>query len=394
MSSISELYDILGIQHQKNLVDLIEEKKALLNIKTNLHLASILNINKDTLARILKYEDYKIDIVNLIKIANFLELDVDKVVAAYMANTTKEIADEIEYSKKAAFIANNFDLNGLKKINFIKDKNDIVHIEQRILEFFGLKSIYDYKDNFAYTLFSKSKLKSQDFMNEFWIKCAYNQFNRIQNNNDFSAERLEEIVTKIRPYTLNTETGLLTIVRALFSIGITVIVQDYISKTAVFGASFYINNKPCIVLTNHYKRYDLLWFTLFHELAHIIFDLEELKSQKYHLSGMADLLLLNEERANRFAEEMLFSEEKLNYISSNINNNNLVRAYAERNYVHPSIIYGFYIKKNANRDEDYRKYSQYLISSGPAIAPLKSNIWDYDTNVELEVEKILVKINT
>ncbi|UPZ35308.1 ImmA/IrrE family metallo-endopeptidase [Sphingobacterium sp. PCS056] len=393
MNNINELYDILGIRHQKNLVDLIEEKKALLNIKTNIHLAAILSINKDTLSRIIKNEDYKIDIVSLIKLANFLELDVDKVVSAYIANTTKEIIEEIEHSKKASFIANNFDLNGLEKINFIKDKSNIIDIEHRIVDFFGLKSIYDYKENFAYSLFSKSKLKSQDFMNEFWIKCAYNQFNRIQNNNDFSVERLEDMVTKIRPYTLNIDTGLLTIVRALFNIGITVIVQDYISKTAVFGASFFINNKPCIVLTNHYKRYDLLWFTLFHELAHIIFDLEELKSQKFHLSGMADLLLLNEERANRFAEEMLFNEDKLNYISSNINNYNLVKAYAERNYVHPSIIYGFYIKKNSNKEEHYKRYSKYLISSEQAIAPLKSNIWDYDKNVQLELEKILDKIN-
>src|SRR5690606_17059803 len=137
-------------------------------------------------------------------------------------------------------------------------------------------TIYDYKENLAYTLFSKSKISSQDFMNDFWIKCAYNQFIRINNDNEFNLETLEDIVTKIRPYSLDVESGLLTVVRALFKIGVTVIVQDYISKTAVYGASFFINNKPCIVLTNHYKRYDLLWFTLFHELAHILFDLEEL----------------------------------------------------------------------------------------------------------------------
>jgi HTH-type transcriptional regulator/antitoxin HigA len=310
----------------------------------------------------------------------------------YISNLKPEALTEIEETKKANFIVKNFDLVGLKKIGFIKTKTDFKYIEERILDFFDLKSIFDYNNSLVFPLFSKSKRSSNDLMNIFWIKSAYIQLEKINNPNEFNFEDFKKIIPKIRPYSRLESIGFQTVVRALYVVG--VIVQKYVSKTSVKGATFIVNDKPCIIITDYYGKYDMMWFTLFHELCHVYYDLEELKINRYHLSGESDLLLLNEDRANLFARAMLFSDEKLNYIESNINNHNVVSMYAEEHGVHPSIIYGFYIhdQDESIKGKLYRRFNKHLISSEVALKPLKTNIWTSESPKE-EIKQIIQKIS-
>ena len=327
------------------------------------------------------------------KISNFLNLDISKVIKLYVSSLKPELIEEIEDNRKANFIVRNFDLEALKKIGFIKNKSDFRSIEKRIVSFFGISDIFEYSSHVAFPLFSKAKKGAKDIMNDFWIKSAYLQFESIKNPHDFDYESLEDIIPKIRPYTRLEQTGLLKVVKALYLVGVTVIIQKYITKTSVKGASFIVDGKPCIVLTDYMGRYDILWFTLLHELCHVLYDMDDLIKNNYHLSGESDLLLLNEERANQFAKSILFSSEKLDYIKPFINNHHLVSNYAEKNNIHPSTIYGFYLYENKEKSKTlYPKFRKYLISSEKAIAPLSTNIWDEKNTVKEEIAKIITKI--
>ena len=155
-----------------------------------------------------------------------------------------------------------------------------------------------------------------------------------------------------------------------------------------------MDDKPCIVLTDYMGRYDILWFTLLHELCHVLYDMNDLVKNKYHLSGESDLLLLNEERANQFARTILFSKEKLDYIKPFINNHHLVLKYSEEHSIHPSTIYGFYLYENKDKSKIlYPKFRKYLISSEKATAPLSTNIWDEESSIKEEIAKIITKIS-
>lgn len=299
----------MGINNQKSLKDLIEDKKEQLNISSGRQLSILIGINKDTLNRILTGESKKVDLISIIKISNFLDLRIEDTVKVYVSSLKAESISEIEDNRKANFIIRNFDLDGLKKIGFIKNKTNFKTIEERVLKFFGIDNIFDYNSFVAYPLFSKGKRSSKDLMNNFWLKSAYQHLERIDNPNDFDYEEFQKLIPKIRPYSRLESKGLLTVIRALYIVGVTVIVQKYVSKTSVKGATFIVNGKPCIVLTDYYARYDLLWFTLFHELCHVYYDIEDLERNNYHQSGYPDALLLNEDRANHFARTMLFSGE-------------------------------------------------------------------------------------
>lgn len=392
-TDISEIYSLLGISNQKSLKDLIEDKKEQLKISSDRQLSRLLGINKDTLNRILIGESKKVDLISIIKISNFLDLHIQDTVKVYVSSLKSEAISEIEDNRKANFIVRNFDLDGLKQIGFIKSKTDFKAIEERILKFFEIDSIFDYNTLVAYPLFSRGKRSSKDLMNNFWLKSAYEQLEKIDNPNDFDYNEFQNLITKIRPYTRLESNGLLTVIRALYIVGITVIVQKYVSKTSVKGATFIVNGKPCIVLTDYYGRYDLLWFTLFHEMCHVYYDLDDLKRNSYHQSGYPDALLLNEDRANHFARTMLFSDEKMEFIKPNINNHFIVSEYAKKNNVHHSLIYGFYLYDNPQLGSKlYPKFQKYLISSENSIKPIKSNIWVAEDPKE-EIKEILNKIS-
>lgn len=393
-ANLNYIYDFLGINNQRNLNLVIQKKKEELSISSDNQLATLLGINIDTLNRILNGDNKKVDIISFIKISHFLELNIEETVKIYVATLKPEAIADIENTKVANFIIKNFNLDGLKSIGFIKNKTDFKYIEKRILTFFEIDSIFDYKDLVAYPLFSKSKRSSNDLMNEFWIKSAYNQLEKINNPNDFDFNDFKKLIPKIRPYTRLETNGLLTVIRALYVVGVTVIIQKYVSKTSVKGATFIVNGKPCIILTDIYGRYDLLWFTLFHELCHICYDLDELKSSNYHLTGAADILLLNEDRANLFARTMLFGEEKMNYIKPNIDNHFIVSSYAEEHGVHPSIIYGFYLydQPKSKQQKLYGKFNKYLTTSENALKTLKTNVITAE-NPKEEIRIIIEKIS-
>lgn len=387
-ADISEIYSLLGISNQKGLKDLIEEKKDELNISSDRQLSQLMGINKDTFNRILNGESKKVDLISIIKISNFLDLRIEDTVKVYVSSLKTESISEIEDNRKANFIVRNFDLDSLKKIGFIKSKTDFKAIESRIVNFFRIPSIFDYNTYVASPLFSKGKRADSDLMNNFWLKSAYQNLEDINNPNDFDIEELKKILPKIRPYTRIERNGLLTVIRALYIVGVTVIVQKYVTKTSIKGATLLVNDKPCIVLTDYYGKYDMLWFTLFHELCHILYDMEDLKKNRYHLSGSPDLLLLNEDRANHFARTMLFSDEKMSFIKPNIKNAFVVSEYAKENNVHPSIIYGFYLHDNPEKRKTlYPKFSRFLINSDVAIKQVKVNSWISEEPLE-EIKKI------
>ena len=190
-------------------------------------------------------------------------------------------------------------------------------------------------------------------MKDFWIKSSYKYFETINNPNEFSRNSLIELVPKIKPYTKNVEKGLATVFQALFNIGVTVIFQPSLPKTQIRGATFVINKKPCIVVTDLNKNYATIWFALIHELHHVLYDLEIIEKTSYHLTGEPDLFLIQEDRANEFASEYLFSSEKMRYIEKLIHNKLIVEKFASECQIHPSIIYAQFQWIQSKNGNDY-----------------------------------------
>lgn len=390
---MTEIYSLLS--QNKPTLDLavmIDKKMSELDLSER-QLSSMLGIERPSLKRLKDGEAQKVDLLTALKLIQFLGLEVDEFIKMYVSTLPKESIGSLEKVRKASYLVENFDLKTLKKIGFISSTTDYDEIEKKVINQFGLTSIFEYSLEVAYPLFSRGKRPFADKMLEYWVKSAYSKFIEINNANKFDKHGLESLIPKIRPYSRDIEFGMLTVIKALYNLGITVIVQPYLKKTHVKGMTMMVNGKPCIALSNYYNKYPTLWFTLMHEIAHAFYHLDKVASLSYHVSGNDDLYLMEPE-ANLFAREMLFSEEKINYIKSFIDNNRVVEKYAEENKVHPSIIYGIYIRslEDANPGSDYgalyAKYNSYMnISPELTIKAVNTSAWG-DCNIKQDSERV------
>ena len=371
---LTEIYELLESGSNISIKDLINEKKEELGITSDLQLSKVLNIDRTTLNRILTGDVNKVDLFSILKITQFLGVNLEKLAQVYVASLKPEFIGELEQARRSNYIIKNFDLTGLKKAGIIDDVSNLASVEQRLLEFFDLDSIFEYSDSDTSVLFSRTKANSNDKMRFAWVRSAFFQFKKIQNPHTFDNESLLLLIPKIRSYTQYEEKGFITVLQALYLVGVTVIVQPYLNRTQVRGGTFIIGNMPCIVLTDYKKSYPTLWFTLMHELYHVLYDFEDLKSWKYHLTGEPDTLLFREEDADLFAREILFPVEKLNYIRHMMNASAIVAQYAEKNNVHPSIIYSFYCwQQEKIGNKVWGLYDKFIPNSDKAIKHIKTN---------------------
>ncbi|ASQ91473.1 hypothetical protein CHL67_11550 [Prosthecochloris sp. GSB1] len=368
------LYPFSGSKNA-TLKERFDQKLIDLNISQHQAL-KLLNIERKSLVSILDQESKRIDMVNALKLSNFLNLTPKDFIDIYLTEMSSEAIGELEKARKRTFIVNNFDINKLYSIKFIESKNDFDIIENKILKFFGFDSIYEYEDEKHFPLYSRTKRSSNDKMREFWIKSGHQLLEKINNPNEYSRNNLVDLAPKIKPYTNDISKGLYTVAKALYNIGITVIYQPHLPSVQVRGATIIVNNKPCIILTDVWNKYPTLWFTLIHEIYHILYDLDDIKTITYHISDDYDLFL-SEEQANQFAKDYLFSEEKHNYILPFIDNHLVLKEFAKKSNIHPSIIYAShcYEQQKKGNSKSWMKYSKHIPNSKEAIKYFNTNPW-------------------
>lgn len=335
-----------------SLEDLLKEKLDQSGL-TKTQFEKLSGMERRSLDAILDKTSKQTDIIKLLKLAEFLEMDFNDALVVHFKDRPIEEIKELQSSMDITFINKFFDLKTLISLGFI-DKNDSLELlTQRICKFFDINSIYEYDRELNEAFYSRTKKTFSDKMKDFWIKSSYKYFELIDNPNEYNRQNLIDLIPKIKPYTQNVENGLFTVFQALYNIGVTIVFQPSLPKTQIRGATFLIKGKPCIVITDFNKNYATIWFALIHELHHVLFDLETIEKTNYHLSGEPDLFLIQEDKANEFASEYLLSSEKMRYIEKMIHNKFMVEKFAKECQIHPCIIYSQYQWRQSEKGNDY-----------------------------------------
>lgn len=92
--------------------------------------------------------------------------------------------------------------------------------------------------------------------------------------------------------------------------GIPLIIEPHLPHTQLDGASILIEDKnPIIGLTIRYDRLDNFWFTLMHELAHVVLHRKSEFNEFYDDLDIEDLEDSKEREADEFAREALIPNE-------------------------------------------------------------------------------------
>ena len=314
----------------------------------------ILGIERRTLNGILDGTQKRVNFIYLNKLAVFLNQPTEQIIETHVSLIEKNFENQTTPANKKRFIRENFDLAVLRKAGFIDSVNDFEKIENKIVSFFGYSSIFEYEKRTFNTAFSAGVVKPKtNTARDFWLTAAKNFTVRLDNPYHFDRQELIKFFPQIRWLSTNVELGLVNVIKALFKIGVTVIFQPTLSSLHLRGATFSVNNKPCIALTDYKGFYPTLWHCLIHELYHVLFDWDEINIS-YHISDDTDELLTideNEMQADDFARRYLFSDEKMEEVRPYIfRSDKYINDVAKDNNIHPSIIYIYNAYDNGKTD--------------------------------------------
>ena len=307
--------------------------------------SKIMGIQPPTLKGILTGTQKQVDVRNLLKLANFLQVPLEEILEPFLKSIEENFPINGVSAEEVNFIKDNFDLAVLKKAGLIDTISDYGHIKKRIMARLGLRSIFEYKRPDIDVAFSSGLFKPESNLTRaFWISSALATLSEINNPNPYDREALIKLFPRISWYSTNIESGLMEVSKLLFKIGVTVIYQPPLQALRIHGATINHNGKPAVVLSNHKGFYATLWIALIHELYHVLFDWSEIKENKYHLTDDDNEQLSVQERereADHFAREYLLPKEKYERVRRYLNDYEYVKKFGLANHVEPSIIYVF-----------------------------------------------------
>ncbi len=137
--------------------------------------------------------------------------------------------------------------------------------------------------------------------------------------------------------------------------GVKVIYTPNLPKTVIHGTVRWLNKKPVLQITDRLKRYDIFWFSLFHELGHILLHGNKKNIFLEKISGSINKDI-KEQEADEFAAQLLLSDDEYENIITTINSGEdileTIYHFANEFNTHKDIIIGRILYKN----KDLYKY--------------------------------------
>ncbi|XOV91509.1 MAG: helix-turn-helix domain-containing protein [Bacteroidota bacterium] len=222
-----------------------------------------------------------------------------------------------------------------------------MELEESVLEFwewdkFEFDEIDDLiKSDSCLTRKSEAFSQFNEYYKITWYKMAQKVAEPLKDIK-YDLKGLKDLYNQIHEFT-NRENGITEFLEALRNVGVIFFVLPHLQKTYLDGAAFISGNNPVVIYTGRYKRIDNFWFTIAHEIAHVLkhlskagqFILDDLKESLESLTRI-------EEEANQLASEKLKHNEIVEYLRPYLNylTTTKVEECASNLKVHPSIIIG------------------------------------------------------
>lgn len=255
-------------------------------------------------------------------------------------------SQQTEKEKQAELKANLYERMPIRDMiakNWIPNFETVYDLHDSILGFLGVKNLdFEQWDSKTMPLLAR---KSESF-NQYKASYTYTWYVKaLQIASTISVEKynknkLEQLYSKINEYSV-LENGINAFIKELENTGVVFFVLPHLQKTYLDGAAFFYKNTPVVVFTGRYKRIDNFWFTMAHEIAHVLYHLKDESNfflDNFKESNIDDL----EKEANEKASEVLKHFEIINFLKSKVNYLSVsdIENCAKAINIHPAIIIG------------------------------------------------------
>lgn len=206
----------------------------------------------------------------------------------------------------------------------------------------NLRKHFDVNDlcrvtDFSVACRSQEKVHNSEYCLVSWLREGQLKANKIKTD-IFDKEKLESSIESLRKLTFQEQSVFhYNLVNILSKCGIAFVLVEKYPNTNVVGATQWDTDghKAIIQLNLKGKRSDSLWFTLFHEIAHILMH----DSKDFHLTMDDDKIL--EDEADELACSLLIPHEDFFRFKrrGNFSIGEIIKFSQEVN-IHPSIVIG------------------------------------------------------
>lgn len=251
----------------------------------------------------------------------------------HLARKAQERQQDITRKSKLYSLA---PVSELIKRGWIQASDSIQELEKQICDFFGITSI-DEPPKLAINFRCAQDRDPEQIAQLTWAKRVENVVQQ-QKVGSFDRGKLQASIPSILECTANAE-DVAKIPAMLLSLGVHFAIVPHLTKTYLDGAAFYLGDHPVIALTLRYDRIDSFWFTLMHELGHIVAG-----HQGSYLDDMYNLEVNAEEaEANQLAADWLIDATALrNFVSATKPHfsRKAIEAFAQTQKRHPGIVLG------------------------------------------------------
>lgn len=255
-----------------------------------------------------------------------------------LTKARNEEAEREEQLKSEAPLTTKFCYNDLEKLGVVKKTRKPLERVKSLTSFFGVTSLKNimtlqrYKA--AFRCIGGGKRSREALAS--WLRLGELRAQKFQCA-PFDEKRLRNLLPELRKMTCqNPEEFEDSLIEKLAECGIALVMCPHFPKTHAHGATFWLRpDKAVVMITLRRKWADIFWFSLFHEIGHIL--LHGTKAVIVEHDGDD----YREKEADEFAANTLIPEkEYMEFLNrQNFYRDNIIN-FARRIQIHPGIIAG------------------------------------------------------
>jgi len=308
-----ELADVLGIS-TKHLSSILQDKQAL-----SIENAKKLSITFNTSPQ--------------------YWLNLDNNYRLWLEHEKEELIDVVEAK---AVIYSRMPVRDMMKKGWLTPTRDTKVLIQDVKDFWGITELdFQFLEESVMPICKKSEAFNQ--FNAAYAATWFQMAKKISTDYEvpiYNRHSLETLYRVISDYTI-LENGITEFLNDLNSTGVKFFVLPHLEKTYLDGAAFLHEDNPVIVYTARYKRVDNFWFTVAHEIAHVLKHLND--KIPFVLDNFREVSTDRKEiEANTLASKHLKHPEILEFLQLYFDYLTVskIGECAETVKVHPAIIIG------------------------------------------------------
>ena len=245
-------------------------------------------------------------------------------------------ATEVNYVKK-------FPYAELVKRGMVDKKTKSIDKVRELWKFFGVNSLSAVSTTEA-TAWRRGvvELDAKSESLAAWLRCGELEAKKLADSIDIAphdAEKLKELLPKIRAYTTYTQGDFWSeLQRDLAGVGVVLVAVRHFPGTKASGATRWMGDNPVIELSAYGRDADKVWFTLLHEIGHV---LKHGKRDKFISFTKDNEKTAEELEADEFASETLIPKKRIDefLLKGDFSRLSIIH-FANEIQIHPGVVVG------------------------------------------------------